>query len=471
MSAPPPSIKLRCTSWQQLAGIYRRDLTRGAIFLKTGRPPPIGTAVRIDLTLPSESVIALSGAVEAHVGEGGLGGRGPGVDIKLTAVPQSAMWLIETALAAHREQAQLTPMPGKLPSAPRTPEATLEGDGDVAQAEEQLVSALAAELSSLQQLNPFQVLAVGYQASDDDVRRAFAELTQRYHPDRFARYASSELRQMAAEIFILIRDAYRRIGDEASRATARAALPASTAARASAAPPTATAGRSAPAAPPAPPSPGRSAGGLPVISTVAPSLPSRPGAQPRAASAPPVAAPPTPSARPPTQPLPRAAGSVASQTPARGVPTVATPTPARGVPAVASPTPARGVPTSAGAAPASVGTSSSPTPSLGVPAIGNDPSMLEALLDADRLDEAFALCQVHTKRSPGEVRFRASLELIEGLRAIASRNRLEAAQRFEATLELDPGNERAARELAEMRRQATNERKGMLSRLLKGEDS
>ena len=48
----------------------------------------------------------------------------------------------------------------------------------------------------------------------------------------------------------------------------------------------------------------------------------------------------------------------------------------------------------------------------------------------------------------------------------AGRDRLEAAQRFEAALEIDPSNERAARELADMRRQATNERKGLLSRLM-----
>ena len=59
----------------------------------------------------------------------------------------------------------------------------------------------------------------------------------------------------------------------------------------------------------------------------------------------------------------------------------------------------------------------------------------------------------------------------EGLRALAARDRLEAAQRFEAALEIDPSNERAARELAEMRRQATNERKGLLSRLMGKKES
>jgi Tfp pilus assembly protein PilF len=61
---------------------------------------------------------------------------------------------------------------------------------------------------------------------------------------------------------------------------------------------------------------------------------------------------------------------------------------------------------------------------------------------------------------------KAGIELAEGMRALAQRDRLEAAQRFELVLELDPSNERAARELAEMRRQATNERKGLLTRLL-----
>ena len=70
------------------------------------------------------------------------------------------------------------------------------------------------------------------------------------------------------------------------------------------------------------------------------------------------------------------------------------------------------------------------------------------------------------KKHPQDRGLRAGIELCEGLKALVIRDRLEAAQRFEAALELDPSNERAARELAEMRRQATNERKGLLSRLM-----
>jgi len=95
-----------------------------------------------------------------------------------------------------------------------------------------------------------------------------------------------------------------------------------------------------------------------------------------------------------------------------------------------------------------------------------DVSPLEALIDQGRLDEALAAYKAMVKKHPYDRNLRAGVELCEGLHALAARDRLEAAQRFEAALEIDPSNERAARELADMRRQATNERKGLLSRLM-----
>ncbi|MCW5803974.1 MAG: hypothetical protein KIT31_16485 [Deltaproteobacteria bacterium] len=101
----------------------------------------------------------------------------------------------------------------------------------------------------------------------------------------------------------------------------------------------------------------------------------------------------------------------------------------------------------------------------------NDAGALEAMLDQGKFDEAIAGYRVLAKKHPNDRAFRAGIELCEGLRALAARDRLEAAQRFESALEIDPANERAARELAEMRRQATNERKGLLSRLMGKKES
>ena len=399
MSQAPLNIKLRCASWQQLASIHRRDLSRHAIFLKAATPPPLGTAVRIDLTLPTESMIVLTGVVAEHVPEGGLGGRGPGVDIKLATIPESALWLIETALASASKQA----------AAPATGgDATVDDGKDLATAEDELLAALTSELESLRKLNPFQVLGVGYEAGDAEVRAAFASLTKRYHPDRFTRYTSQELRGLAAEIFILIRDAYRRLGDDASRAKALAAVNA------------------------------RPSVKVPTLRT--PSVPPEPPAPP--ASIEPRAAPPPPPSRP----------AVGSPPP----PAITTP----------PPRPTTGEPTVAGRPP---DTERRPM-QVAPPALPDDGKVdyraADALLDTGRYDEALAVFKIYTRKNPNDRAARAGIELAEGLRALAQRDRLEAAQRFEAVLEIDPTNERAARELAEMRRMATNERRGLLSRLM-----
>ena len=97
---------------------------------------------------------------------------------------------------------------------------------------------------------------------------------------------------------------------------------------------------------------------------------------------------------------------------------------------------------------------------------GMESTALEELLDQGKIDEALSGYKVLAKKQPQDRTLRAGVELCEGLKALAQRDRLEAAQRFETALEIDPSNERAARELADMRRQATNERKGLLSRLM-----
>jgi hypothetical protein len=146
VSSAPLSIKLRCTSWQQLASIHRRDLSRHAVFLKAANPPPIGTPVRIDLTLPTDSMVVLTGVIAEHVPEGGLGGRGPGVDIKLATIPESALWLIETALASAKQAA-----PRRSPT---VSDAGVDDGADVGAAERDLMTALTSELESLRKLNP-----------------------------------------------------------------------------------------------------------------------------------------------------------------------------------------------------------------------------------------------------------------------------------------------------------------------------
>jgi hypothetical protein len=330
---------------------------------------------------------------------------------------------------------------------------------DLADAETDLVRALVAEADSLKKLNPFLVLGIGYEASDNDVRAAFGELTKRYHPDRFARYESTELRNVAAEIFILIRDAYRRICDEGSRAQVLASL-----GRPAAAPraiPTPAAMRTA-----TPP------GGVRAVSQKIPS-----------AQVPPIKPPPQ---RPDvTLPIPQQTASVpTTRVQTEAVTKKPEPLPARDqgndnptkkpeqlqIRPEARPSGTTPPPKATPSQPMRT-VSASPTPTFAsaagqTAADASEHGALEEMIDQGRIDDALSAYRMLSKRHPTDRYLRAGIELCEGMLALAQRDRLEAAQRFEAALEIDPSNERAARQLAEMRRQATNERKGLLSRLM-----
>ena len=269
MSGAPLSIKLRCASWQQLATIYKRDLSRGSMFLKASTQPAIGTLVKIDLELPSATVIELQGTIVRHVTDPQ---KGTGVDLQLEPLPTKSVWMIENALAAETKvrassQSEVTQPREVQQAAHRAP--TLTDGEEISSAELELIRALEAEAESLKKLNPFLVLGVGYETTDADVRHAFGELTKRYHPDRFARYQSPKLRQIAAEIFILIRDAYRRLADQASRQQAVSML-----GRIPQRAQTQPRGSGPVAPPPAPPAPPKT-GGLPRVA-VPPAPPPKP---------------------------------------------------------------------------------------------------------------------------------------------------------------------------------------------------
>ena len=463
MATGPLSIKLRCASWQQLATIYKRDLSRGTMFLKAGSPPPLGTEVRIDLTLPSASVIVLMGVVAEHVTDPQ---RGAGVELKLAPIPAASIWMIESALASEvkRRDTPATGIPVVGMTQPTGPTPAIGDSQDVIAAEQELIRALLSEAESLRKLNPFLVLGVGYEASDSDVRAAFGDLTKRYHPDLFARYESTELRQVAAEIFILIRDAYRKLGDDASRAQALAAIGRPAAPRA--------VPLRAPTPPPIPVKPVRAQtqpiGSPPTPHENRPETPksisdatptARPGETPPQPTAivPPLGAdvPATRSQPVPTVPMPswKTPSGLIQRIPEqpRPTPEPSWKTPSHGIARIPAPQPVR---------PTTRPPPSSPEPK----APADDP--IEEMMNQGKFDEAIVAYRMAAKKNPNDRSARAGVEVAEGLRAMSLRDRLEAAQRFEAALEIDPSNERAARELADMRRQATNERKGLLTRLM-----
>ncbi|MEP6864027.1 MAG: DnaJ domain-containing protein [Deltaproteobacteria bacterium] len=440
------------------------------MFLKASTQPPLGTQVKIDLELPSATVLELVGSISEHVTDAQ---RGTGVQLTLEALPTKTVWLIESALAAENKMRAATQggagqtgitrtvTDADTSGTPGESQAQITEGENIAEAEAELIRALEAEAESLRKLNPFLVLGVGYETTDADVRSAFGELTKRYHPDRFARYQSTKLRQIAAEIFILIRDAYRRLADQQSRQQVRATIGGRT-------PPPMPIARSTPPSgmrtPTAPRIPTEKIAKIP-LPPVKP-VPDRAEAkielQPPAADGPAKSGP----YDAPTNPSNQSASIAATQLARPGEP-LAIPQahvidrksgPVR-MPAVTTPMPqSQAIPI--------IDSGPIRRPSTGPVVESSDTSALEALIDEGKLEEAMTGYRVLAKKSPQDRGARAGIELVEGLKSLAQRDRLEAAQRFESALEIDPSNERAARELADMRRQATNERKGLLSRLM-----
>ena len=368
------AIKLRCASWAQLAALYRRDLQQSRLYLKASRPPPVGTPIRVSLSLPSGSVLPLQGTVDRMATE--ADGRGPGVFLRLEELRASNVWLIESALAAARRNEK----PGAADSGAPAEEP------ETAAAERELVFALKEERDALRSLGPFQALGVTPASTDDGVRQAFGQLAKRYHPDRYAQYESEDARSIAAELFILFKEAYAKIATADRRAAMAAKLGLSHEARGEdsdpgfeAFPKSVTYGRSGPAS---------------VV-------------------------------RKPSAPLDEnfLFEDVDSEPPSTLPPS----------PQVKDP-----------------------------PSIGK----AQQLLDAGRYDEALTVF-THLLRADANHRAaRVGQELAHGFKCIAQSDRAAAARHFESALEVDPMNEQAARELAAMRRAATESRKGLLTKLL-----
>lgn len=58
--------------------------------------------------------------------------------------------------------------------------------------------------------DPYQVLGVNPGVSDDEVKRAYREMSRKYHPDT---YANNPLSDLAEEKFKEVQEAYRQIMD------------------------------------------------------------------------------------------------------------------------------------------------------------------------------------------------------------------------------------------------------------------
>lgn len=76
---------------------------------------------------------------------------------------------------------------------------------------------ITAFWEKIQNMNYYQILRVGREASENEIKRAYFLLARRFHPDRFNRSIGPEQRKKVDEVFDAVTKAYRTLTDPVLR--------------------------------------------------------------------------------------------------------------------------------------------------------------------------------------------------------------------------------------------------------------
>ncbi|UCE85722.1 MAG: DnaJ domain-containing protein, partial [Deltaproteobacteria bacterium] len=113
-------------------------------------------------------------------------------------------------------------LPPRAPE-PRKPEAGRSAGMGSSESDVRLRVELAAMAERMGGADFFEILGVSHDASPENIESAYAELARSVHPDRFSG-ASGAVKQLAADVFKLVEEAYETLSDAKRRAAYRQGL-------------------------------------------------------------------------------------------------------------------------------------------------------------------------------------------------------------------------------------------------------
>ena len=219
---------IQCEIWGHAVELQTKDISLGGAFIQTGSPPPLYSGLEIGFRGPDGSSVRVEGRV-AHIvspERAGVESRpfGFGVEFKRLAPEQTRT--IQTIIDAARrcespKQVQAQNKSGtadvshvvkRIEPAARQPAAATKPSAN----EDDVLQRLRGELASLREKNCFGVLDLDSSADVSRTRAAFLRVSKEYHPDLYARFANREIRSVATEIFIILKQAYGKLSDEVS---------------------------------------------------------------------------------------------------------------------------------------------------------------------------------------------------------------------------------------------------------------
>lgn len=236
---PAPSLVLKCPTWDHVEAFYARKVKEGALSARVPFQPAPGDAITLALELPDGLVVAIDAEVEAS--SPAPDGVKSAVRLRATGLTDSLRERLAGLVAESRRgregrRSRTSSAPPPLASASEAAEAAPEppppqptdapvdelvepaappSADDVPAEDREVFRELERELRRMREVAAHEVLDVRWDASVQEIRRAYFGLTRRLHPDVMARYRSPAIHAMAAEVFIQVNRAYDRMREAA----------------------------------------------------------------------------------------------------------------------------------------------------------------------------------------------------------------------------------------------------------------
>lgn len=206
------TLRVKCSSWDQVESFYLRKLRRGrSVTIRVPFTANAGDPIAVGLELPNALVVVIDGAI---TGATPMGDDRTSIDIDLHGLSADVVDRLETLVADGRNvdtpREVLDFVADGLEQVHSGPYGT-DAARELADPAHGVVVTLDAELRRMRQLAVHEVLGVPWDAGPLDVRAAWRRLCLRLHPDVLAPHGSAAVIHLAEELMILVNRAYERL--------------------------------------------------------------------------------------------------------------------------------------------------------------------------------------------------------------------------------------------------------------------
>jgi curved DNA-binding protein CbpA len=205
-------VRVRFAPSESFRTLQLLNISRGGMFIRSEQLAPLGTVLEVELVAPAGTVLCLHAEVRHVVSPetAAVDSQTAGLGVRFVAPSADDQAGIDElcrcaqALAASPEERAAC-----TATWPRDPGAV-----------DDMERALRGRLGELREQDDFSVLGISYDATGVDVETSYQQLSERWKPGQYSG-APERIRELVAEIFIVVQGARARLADPVQRALQR----------------------------------------------------------------------------------------------------------------------------------------------------------------------------------------------------------------------------------------------------------